>query len=413
MYLVTIQVPIYVHGGERLVATDWRRSLMLLRDSFDGRFGRIQVVAPSLDARTAASDQALEPMRESDDIELYPSFPADSSLRDFWKRDVRVWYRDIAALLPGADIVHAGFCDVYRPLDYIGFLSALQADKPTVFVQDTDQVQQEIELSRGAPLPRRILGRTYAEIYERCVRFGVQHASLSLLKGRALHVRYGHFAKNAHNFHDTSYFADEVVAQPVLEQRVQSLREPRPLRFVYVGRLEARKGVDHSIDAVARARGAGARVTFDIIGDGPERNALERMVANLDLRESVRFLGRRVYGRELLADLAGYDALLFTPLAEDTPRMIFDGYASGLPLVGYGIEYVREREAEDGAARSVPARDTAAAGQLLIALDRERDQLAKLALRAREAALYHSADAWYTRRAEWTYEAAAKYRHTR
>ena len=124
MYLVTIQVPIYVHGGERLLATDWRRSLILLRDSFDGRFGRIQVVAPSLDARNSRTDQSLEPMRDSEEIELYPSFRLDNSLAEFWRHDVRTWYRDIAALIPTADVVHAGFCDVYRPLDYIGFLSA-------------------------------------------------------------------------------------------------------------------------------------------------------------------------------------------------------------------------------------------------------------------------------------------------
>lgn len=414
MYLVTIQVPIYVHGGERLLATDWRRSLILLRDSFDGRFGRIQVVAPSLEVRATQSDQSLEPMRDSDEIELYPSFRLGNSLADFWRHDVRVWRRDIAALLPTADVVHAGFCDVYRPLDYIGFLAALRADKPTVFVQDTDQVAQEIELNRDAPLPRRLLGRSYAEIFERCVRFGVKHAALSLLKGRALLARYGEYAKNAHNFHDTSYLAEEVVPQARLDQRIHSLlSEPRPLRLVYCGRLEKRKGLDHSLEAVARAQRAGARVTFDLIGDGVERAALERQATGLELGEAVRFLGRRNYGPELLADLASYDALLFTPLAEDTPRMIFDGYAAGLPLLAYDIEYVREREVEDGAARSVPVRDVAALSDLLCNMDRARDQLAKLAVRAHEAALYHSADAWYRRRAEWTYEAAARYRQSR
>ncbi len=413
MYLLTMPVPIYVQGGERLLATDWRRSLLLLRDSFDGRFGRIQVVAPALDAR-GSHDQSLEPMSDSDDIELYPSFRADNSLPEFWQKDVRIWYRDVASLVAHADVVHCGFCDVYRPLDYIGYLCALRADKPTVFVQDTDQVLQEAELNRDAPLPRRLLSFGYSEIYEKCVQFGVRHASLSLLKGRALLARYASHARNAHNFHDTSYLSREVVPMARLEQRTQSLlKEPRPVRLVYCGRLEARKGVDQSIAAVAHARAEGARVTFDIIGDGAERAALERKVASLKVGDGVRFLGRRTYGAQLLSDLASYDALLFTPLAEDTPRMIFDGYAAGLPLVAYGIEYVREREVEDGAARSVPTRDVSALAGLLCNLDRDRGQLAKLALRAHEAALYHAADAWYRRRAEWTYEAAAKYRHVR
>lgn len=414
MYLMTMPVPIYVQGGERFLATDWRRSLLLLRDSFDGRFGRIQVVAPSLDAR-ASHDQSLEPLRDGDDIELYPSFRFDNSLSDFWRHDVRTWYHDVASLVAQADVVHCGFCDVYRPLDYIGYLCALRADKPTVFVQDTDQVLQEAELNRDAPLPRRLLSFGYGEIYEKCVQFGVKHASLSLLKGRALLARYAAHARNAHNFHDTSYLSSEVVSLARLEQRLQSLKDARPLRFVYCGRLEARKGVDHSIAAIAQARAEGASVTLDIIGDGTERGALERKVQLLKQTDAVRFLGRRSYGAQLLSDLASYDALLFTPIAEDTPRMIFDGYAAGLPLIAYGIEYVREREAEDGAARSVPTRDVSGLAALLCSLDRERDhdQLAKLARRAHEAALYHAADAWYRRRAEWTYEAAAKYRHAR
>jgi glycosyltransferase involved in cell wall biosynthesis len=205
-----------------------------------------------------------------------------------------------------------------------------------------------------------------------------------------------------------------VVALETIEKRTHSLlSEDRPLRLVYCGRLESRKGVEDSLEALGRARASGARVTLDIIGDGIQRDALAHKAASLGLREAVRFLGTRAYGPALLAELATYDALFFTPLAEDTPRMIFDGYAAGLPLLGYGIEYVREREAEDGAARSVPLRDTAAAAGLLCALDRDRGQLAKLALRAHEAALYHAADAWYRRRADWTYEAAANYRHSR
>jgi glycosyltransferase involved in cell wall biosynthesis len=414
MYLVTIHVPIYVKGGERLLTTDWKRSLLLLRDSFDGRFGRIQVVAPSLDAFTVTTDQPLEAVRSDDELDLFPSFPHNTRARDFWRQHVHTWRRDVAALVPTADVVHAGFCDVYRPMNFIGFMQGVRADKPTVFVQDTDQVLQMTELTAGAPLRRRVKARTYCELYERSVRFGVQRASLSLLKGRALHARYGRYAKNAKNFHDTSFLTHEVVAPERLEARVADLlRGERPLRLVYCGRLEARKGLDESIGALMRARAQGANVTFDIIGDGAQRDALERQATSLGAGDAVRFLGMRVYGPELLSDLADYDALFFTPIAEDTPRMIFDGYAAGLPLLGYGIEYVREREAEDGAARSVPTRDVGAAAAMLCSFDRDRGQLANLTKRAREAALYHAADAWYRRRAEWTYEAAATYRPSR
>jgi len=411
MYLVTIQVPIYTAGDERLLTTDWKRSLLLLRDSFEGRFGRIQVVAPALDASRVKTEQALEAIYPSDEIDLFPSFPENTRAREFWSSHMFRWRRDVAARLPQADVVHSGMCDVYRPIAYTGFLMALQARKPTVFVQDTDQVLQMTELTVHATPRERARQLAYCYLYERSVRFGVARAPLSLLKGRALHARYGRYAKNAKNFHDTSYLTSEVIPESSLSARTSSLLgSTRPLRLVYCGRLEARKGVSHSIEALVQARARGARVHLDIIGDGQERKQLERQVQELGAREYVRFLGLRVYGPGLLRELGEYDALLFTPTAEDTPRMIFDGYSAGLPLLGYGIEYVREREAEDGAAISVSTRAPAAMASLLCSVDQDRSQLAVLARRAREAALYHAADAWYRRRAEWTYEAVDAHR---
>jgi len=412
MYLVTIQVPIYVAGRDRLLTTDWKRSLLLLRDSFDGHFGRLQVVAPSLDVRASAPEQPLEPLAPSDDIELFPSFPFDTRARDFWRTYLRVWQADVHARIPSADVVHSGFYDVYRPIDFVGFIAAWRAGKPSVFVQDTDHVMQQRELAAHKPLRKRLGARVYSAAYERCVRFGVKRASLSLLKGQALHTRYGRYAKNAKNFHDTSYLSHEIVPLERVERRIaELLAGQRPVRLVYCGRLLARKGLNESLSALALARRKAASVTLDIIGDGPERATLERQAAQLGIADTVTFHGTRVYSKQLLSDLADYDALLFTPSAEDTPRMIFDGYAAGLPVLGYGIEYMREREREDAAARCVPLGNTAAAAALLCSLDQQRMELAKLARSAHKAARYHAADEWYRRRAEWTYEAVA--RHSR
>lgn len=410
MYLVPIHVPIFVRGSQLLLSTDWRRSLLLLRDSFNGRYGRLRVVAPSIDYDSTQHDQLLEPLQPSDELELYPSFPYYTRAREFWAKYVHVWRRDVAVHIPRADVVHSGFCDVYRPMVFTGFLLAHQADKPTVFVQDTDHVLQMTELNRGKPVAARLRAKAYTTAFEQSVRYGVARASLSLLKGRALIDRYAPYARNPKNFHDTSFFTNEIVDEGRLERRLSGLvGEDRPLRLVYCGRLETRKGLHESLDAIAAARANGARVTFDVIGDGAARPDLERQVDRLGLRSAVRFLGMRTYGPELLSDLAEYDGLLFTPTAEDTPRMIFDGYAAGLPLIAYEIAYVVEREQEDGATASCE-RTPLAAAQLLVELDRERARLAALARKAREAAIYHAADAWYRRRADWTNEAVAAHR---
>lgn len=90
--------------------------------------------------------------------------------------------------------------------------------------------------------------------------------------------------------------------------------------------------------------------------------------------------------------------------------MIFDGYASGLPLIGAEIPYVRERAAEERATLLLPRGDVASAARRLVALDRDRGALIPLARAALRAAHEHAADVWYKRRAAWTHDAVARRR---
>jgi glycosyltransferase involved in cell wall biosynthesis len=116
------------------------------------------------------------------------------------------------------------------------------------------------------------------------------------------------------------------------------------------------------------------------------------------------------YDRGLLQKLADYDALLFTPVLEDTPRMIFDGYAAGLPLVATDIEYVKERHHAEGATLLLDRTDEARSAALLSGLSRNPAPLAALARAARASAEHHAAENWYRRRAEWTFEAVERHR---
>lgn len=411
MYLIPIHVPIYTAGDRRLVTTEWRRSLALLRDSLGDRFGPIHVLAPSLPADGPGIEQTLEGVTEGQDgIKLIASFDPRGRARHYWMRDRRRWCDQLREEVSRADVVHTGLDDVYRPISYAGFLEATRSGKPTIFVQDTDIVLQTRELRAGTGLRAITAGRAYSLIYERLCRHAVRRADLSLLKGTTLMRRYGHYAKNARNFHDTSYLSGDIVGEGPLDERQRGLDAGRNLRLVYCGRLVSRKGVDHSIRIIKLLRDRGMNAEFDIIGDGPEQDALGRLIGTLGLTGAVRLLGPLPYGAELLRQLAGYDGLLFTPLAEDTPRMIFDGYAAGLPLIAYDIEYVRERAAEEGATVPLPRGDLEASASSILELSHRPDRLAGLARAARRAGAYHSADNWYRRRAEWTFEAVDQHR---
>lgn len=408
MYFIPIIVPIFLDGDRRLVATDWKRALILLRDSLEDRYGELLVAAPWLpyDA-AAASEQKLETIDPGEGIRLEPLFDRRVRARRFWLTEIHRFRALLDGWLPHTRVVHSGLDDLFQPMMEVAFLTAARRGLPTVFVQDTDVIVQMRDLA-GAKMRKRARAAIYGALYERVCRASVARADLALLKGKGLIARYARYAKNAREFHDTSYLSSDVVEETVVEQRLAALRRGRSLRLVYCGRLVARKGLAESIRLVELARKRGADVTLDVIGSGPEEAALREQIARAGLDGVVRLAGSAPYDAQLLKRLAGFDALFFTPTAEDTPRMIFDGYAAGLPLVGVGIPYVQERASEEGAALVLPRHDTEKAAEALVALDRNRERLVEPTRAAMRAAYYHAADVWYRRRAEWTHEAVAR-----
>ncbi|MEL6420210.1 MAG: glycosyltransferase, partial [Pseudomonadota bacterium] len=320
--------------------------------------------------------------------------------------------RDVARALSEAQIAHTGLGDLYRPINKDALDAALARPVTTVFVRDTDEVTKFRNLIASGLMrngPDRVL---YLRMYERVLHRAVAKADLTMLKGRALYDRYAPVSGNPRMIQDTSYRSSEIVAQQIVEARLAARGPGAALRLVYCGRLVARKGLDHSIDIVAQARAQGANVTFDLIGNGEERDRLEAQVARAGLQESVRFLGEKSYGPDLLRTLADYDALLFTPLSEDTPRMIFDGYAAGLPLIGYDIPYVQERAQTEKAALLLPSGDQAGAAARLAQVAGDPGQLATLTRAAHQAAHANATDVWYKQRADWTLEAHERRLHT-
>lgn len=64
-----------------------------------------------------------------------------------------------------------------------------------------------------------------------------------------------------------------------------------PLRLVTVARLVRKKGIDLLVDAVQILDGLGVDVVVEVLGDGPERETLERLVGDKGLADRVRFHG--------------------------------------------------------------------------------------------------------------------------
>jgi len=106
----------------------------------------------------------------------------------------------------------------------------------------------------------------------------------------------------------------------------------RPFRVASVGRLLGWKGIGLGLRAFTRLRQEIPDAEYWIIGEGPERNYLERLAERLGCRDAVRFIGW-VPRAELPRYLQEIDVLLHPSLHEQFGYVVLEAMAAGRPVV--------------------------------------------------------------------------------
>lgn len=114
--------------------------------------------------------------------------------------------------------------------------------------------------------------------------------------------------------------------------------EDRGLLLLFVGRVVHQKGLDLLLDALVDVS---ADVRVEIVGDGPERAALEHQLIRLGLLSRVRFRGW--LDRDALpACFAAADALIFPSRDEGMPNAVLEAMAAGLPVIATAVRGLTE-----------------------------------------------------------------------
>lgn len=131
---------------------------------------------------------------------------------------------------------------------------------------------------------------------------------------------------------DLERFALEAV--PRREQGFDSLplRAGQPL-VLFAGRLSPEKGPLRFVEIARRLRGDDPRLAFAMIGDGPERDAVEARVRALRLQDRVTLLGFV----EAAPYLRRADVVVMPSDAEGLPLVCLEALALGTPVVASAV----------------------------------------------------------------------------
>lgn len=139
---------------------------------------------------------------------------------------------------------------------------------------------------------------------------------------------------------DQAFFSTAEEIQDVKEDGCPASGQgDRPLRFLYVGNLVPGKGVDIILQAVASL--SSENWQLDIIGDGPERKALEAFCQDQSLGSQVFFHGAAP-PEDIPRLMAASDVFVFASFAEGRPNVVLEAMAVGLPVIASAIPAVSE-----------------------------------------------------------------------
>jgi glycosyltransferase involved in cell wall biosynthesis len=104
-------------------------------------------------------------------------------------------------------------------------------------------------------------------------------------------------------------------------------------RFIFAGRLERRKGLELSLRAFAQAAAdEHFKGSFKILGDGPDRERLETLTAELGLCDYVEFAGAMAQ-TDVMREFQEADAFLFSSVRDTSAGVNLEAMACGLPIV--------------------------------------------------------------------------------
>lgn len=169
---------------------------------------------------------------------------------------------------------------------------------------------------------------------------------------------------------DTGHFAPVPAAEGATSNA--------PLRFVALGRLDPRKGLDTALDALAQVPNA----VLDIVGDGDVRGALEAQTARLGLGERVRFVG---FVDDVRASIARADVALSSARAEGLGIALLEAMAMERAVVALPTGGIPEIVADGSTGWLAHGSDAVALARVMRDAVERRDEVKRRGLQARKS----------------------------
>lgn len=148
------------------------------------------------------------------------------------------------------------------------------------------------------------------------------------------------------------------------------LQADRRVRLVSIGRLVEKKGVEYAIRAVAKLAKVNPNIEYHVVGDGPMREDLQRLIQELDVDNAVTLHGWKQ--QQEIVEILNNAHIMLAPSVtskkgdqEGIPVVLMEAMAMGLPIVSTQHSGIPELIQHGISGLLVPERDVNALSEKL------------------------------------------------
>ena len=278
-----------------------------------------------------------------------------------------------------AAIVHSGIAGWPIPLGWIVTPLVLLCGKPYVII--VESAPWRLPKGGAAGWKRRLR----ASIQERMGRWVISKAELAIFTQdeyrqslMGLQATRGHVIPAS--WIDEENILTDVEAAQIWTRKLGAADSR--LKILFVGRLVPDKGVLVLLEALRQLGVSDAPITLSILGEGDLKSECLAVGSKLTGITSLRLLGTVPYGAPLFALIREYDAVVVPTISDEQPRIVFDAYSQGVPVLASDTAGLRScvRQGETG--MLTPSNDVAALVALLQYVSLHRSELKQLGLQS-------------------------------
>ena len=315
-----MRIGVYYSSGVSESEEGWKtrnRGLACYLRELDRRGCKALLWAPKLDRGTTG--YLLPP---SVQVVMLPSF-------ERWRQGYLHWWKLRSAFLRTISQVDWVWVRYPGPMGWWLAREARRCGLPVLWDVVGDPVTLVRVSGHYPPLVRQ-LAAALARGEERLVR-STMHGAACRFVNEQLRARY-----KPHSAH-ILVRPSGVLTKEDFYSRSDTCQEP-PFRLLTVGFLRPEKGLSVLLEAVAGWEGP--PIVLDIVGDGRQRNTLEREAQRLGITDKICFHGFVGDESVLRQFYRQADVFVISSLSEGSPRTLVEAMAASLPVIATAVGHI-------------------------------------------------------------------------